>query len=71
MGAIQSAGGSRPGVRPALLDYLLMSKRMYVLGTDAPRWIRHDHPKLAAEALTSHALVKNLKRYAWASIISI
>jgi hypothetical protein len=38
---------------------------MYVLGTDAPLWTRHDYPQQTGEALTSHAFVKNLKRYAW------
>lgn len=51
-------------VKAALLDYLIEVKRLHVLKTDAPLWTRHDHPKFAGEALTSHAFVKNLKRYA-------
>jgi site-specific recombinase XerD len=51
-------------VRSALLDYLTAARRLHVLKTDAPLWTRHDHPKLAGEPLTSHAFVRNLKRYA-------
>jgi site-specific recombinase XerD len=51
-------------VRAALLDYLGSAKRMHALKTDSPLWTRHDHPKLAGEQLTSHAFVRNLKRYA-------
>lgn len=50
--------------KAALLDYLTAAKRLHVLKTDAPVWTRHDHPKLAGEPLTSHAFVRNLKRYA-------
>jgi integrase/recombinase XerC len=53
-----------PEVRTALLNYLTAAKRLHVLKTDAPLWTRHDHPKLAGEALTSHAFVRNLKLYA-------
>ena len=53
-----------PEVRAALLNYLTAAKRLHVLKTDAPLWTRHDHPKLAGEALTSHAFVRNLKLYA-------
>ncbi len=35
-----------------------------MLKADAPLWTRHDHPQAAGEALSSHAFVKNLKRYA-------
>ena len=51
-------------VRAALLDYLSAAKRLHVLKTDAPVWTRHDHPRLAGEALTSHAFARNLKLYA-------
>ena len=51
-------------VRVALLDYLSAAKRLYVLKTDAPLWTRHDNPRLAGDALTSHAFVRNLKLYA-------
>lgn len=54
-----------PEVRAALVDYLTEAKRLHVLKTAAPLWTRHDHPKFAGAALTSHAFVKNLKRYAW------
>lgn len=51
-------------VRAALLDYLSAAKRLHVLKTEAPLWTRHDNPRLAGEALTSHAFVRNLKLYA-------
>jgi site-specific recombinase XerD len=53
-----------PEVRAALLDYLTASKRLHVIGTDAPLWTRHNRSKPAGEALTSHAFVRNLKLYA-------
>jgi site-specific recombinase XerD len=55
---------SDPEVRAALLEYLSAAKRLHVLKTDAPLWTRHDSPRLAGEALTSHAFVRNLKLYA-------
>lgn len=51
-------------VSAALLEYLSAAKRLHVLKTDAPLWTRHDNPRLAGEALTSHAFVRNLKLYA-------
>jgi integrase/recombinase XerD len=51
----------------ALLDYLSAAKRLHVLKTEAPLWTRHDNPRLAGEALTSHAFVRNLKLYARAA----
>jgi integrase len=56
-----------PEVRAALLEYLSAANRLHVLKTDAPLWTRHDHPRLAGEALTSHAFVRNLKLYARAA----
>lgn len=56
-----------PEVRAALLGYLTAAKRLHVLKTDAPLWTRHDNPRLAGEALTSHAFVRNLKLYARAA----
>src|SRR5204863_5992804 len=50
--------------KAALLDYLAAAGRLHVLKTDAPVWTRHDNPKLAGEALTSHAFARNLKLYA-------
>jgi integrase/recombinase XerD len=35
-----------------------------VLKTDGPLWTRHDRAGRPGAALTSHAFVKNLKRYA-------
>ena len=46
------------------MDYLGFSKRLYILNTDRPLWIRHDHSALQSKQLTSHAFVKNLKKYA-------
>jgi integrase len=53
-----------PDTKAALVGYLTAANRLHVLKTDAPVWTRHDHPKLAGEALTSHAFVRNLKLYA-------
>ena len=53
-----------PETKAALVDYLTASGRLHVLKTDAPVWTRHDHPKLAGNALTSHAFARNLKLYA-------
>ncbi|HWT03727.1 MAG TPA: site-specific integrase [Pyrinomonadaceae bacterium] len=53
-----------PQVREALLDYLSAAGRMHALKTDAPLWTRHDRAGKPGEALTSHCLVKNLKKYA-------
>lgn len=53
-----------PQVKEALLDYLQASQRMHALKTDAPLWTRHDRAGQPGEALSSHCLVKNLKKYA-------
>ena len=53
-----------PETKAALVGYLTAANRLHVLKTDAPVWTRHDHPKLAGEALTSHAFARNLKIYA-------
>ena len=53
-----------PETKAALVGYLTAAQRLHVLKTDAPVWTRHDHRKLAGEALTSHAFVRNLKLYA-------
>lgn len=53
-----------PRVKEALLDYLNSSGRLHALKTDAPLWTRHDKAGKPGEALTSHCLVKNLKKYA-------
>lgn len=45
-------------------DYLTSSKRLHVLKTDGPMWTRHDNQKLAGDALTSRAFIRNLKWYA-------
>ncbi|HEX8474375.1 MAG TPA: site-specific integrase [Pyrinomonadaceae bacterium] len=53
-----------PLLTQAVIDYLTASGRMSVLTTDAPLWTRHDRAGRAGAALSSHAFVKNLKRYA-------
>ncbi|HUQ31530.1 MAG TPA: site-specific integrase [Pyrinomonadaceae bacterium] len=53
-----------PQVKEALLEYLTASGRMHALKTDAPLWTRHDRAGQPGEALSSHCLVKNLKKYA-------
>jgi integrase len=55
---------SDPLLREALLDYLSSSGRLTALKTDSPLWTRHDRAGRPGAALTSHAFVKNLKRYA-------
>lgn len=51
-------------VRVALLDYLQASGRDDVLKSERPLWTRHDRAGRPGAPLTSHAFVKNLKRYA-------
>lgn len=51
-------------VREALLAYLEASGRGDVLQTERPLWTRHDRAGKPGAPLTSHAFVKNLKRYA-------
>ncbi len=53
-----------PLLREALLDYLSSCGREGVLKTGGPLWTRHDRAGRPGAALTSHAFVKNLKRYA-------
>lgn len=53
-----------PLVREALVDYLSSAGRLAALKTDSPLWTRHDRAGRPGAALTSHAFVKNLKRYA-------
>jgi integrase/recombinase XerD len=53
-----------PLLKEALLDYLSTSGRLNALKTDSPLWTRHDRAGRPGAALTSHAFVKNLKRYA-------
>lgn len=56
-----------PRVTAALLDYLGASGRLPTMTPEAPVWISHDRRPNAGGALTSHGLVKNLKRYAAAA----
>jgi integrase len=53
-----------PLLRGALLGYLSSAGRLTALKTDSPLWTRHDRAGRPGAALTSHAFVKNLKRYA-------
>lgn len=53
-----------PLLREALFDYLSSSGRLSALKTDSPLWTRHDRAGSPGAALSSHAFVKNLKRYA-------
>jgi integrase/recombinase XerC len=53
-----------PLLREAMIDYLSSSGRLTALKTDSPLWTRHDRAGRPGAALTSHAFVKNLKRYA-------
>jgi integrase len=48
----------------ALFDYLEVSGRHDVLGSERPLWTRHDRAGRPGAPLTSHAFAKNLKRYA-------
>jgi site-specific recombinase XerD len=51
-------------VRTALFDYLGACGRLEVLKSERPLWTRHDRAGRPGAPLTSHAFVKNLKRYA-------
>ena len=53
-----------PVARVALFDYLNACGRRDVIGTERPLWTRHDRAGAPGAPLTSHAFVKNLKRYA-------
>lgn len=53
-----------PLLKEALLDYLSSAGRLNALKTDSPLWTRHDRAGKSGAALSSHAFVKNLKRYA-------
>jgi integrase len=53
-----------PLLKAALVDYLFSCDRAGVLKTDSPLWTRHDRAGRPGAALSSHAFVKNLKRYA-------
>jgi integrase len=53
-----------PQLKEALLNYLFSSNRVDALKSDLPLWTRHDRAGRSGAALSSHAFVKNLKRYA-------
>lgn len=48
----------------AIGDYLALSGRTNVLGSERPLWTRHDRAGRPGAPLTSHSFVKNVKRYA-------
>jgi integrase len=50
--------------RDALVEYLRASGRLGGMNADSPLWTRHDRAGNPGDPLTSHAFVKNLKRYA-------
>jgi integrase len=55
---------AEPTVRDALVDYLTASGRLDRMKAESPLWTRHDRAGNPGDPLTSHAFVKNLKRYA-------
>jgi len=56
---------NHPAVKDALLDYLEASGRLETMEADTPLWTAHDRSGLnTGKPLTSHAFVKNLKKYA-------
>lgn len=63
-GDYRSREVGEPQVKEALIDYLTASGRLHALRTDAPLWTRHDRAGKPGAALSSHCLVKNLKKYA-------
>jgi integrase len=58
-----------PDAIEAIEVYLTSSGRTNVLGSERPIWTRHDRAGWAGAPLTSHAFVKNLKKYAHAAKI--
>lgn len=58
---------AEPEVIEVIEDYLACSGRTNVIGSGRPLWTRHDRAGRAGAPLTSHAFVKNLKRYAQAA----
>lgn len=54
-----------PEAREALLTYLIVSDRLAGMQADTPLWTAHDRSGQSnGKPLTSHAFVKNLKKYA-------
>ena len=53
-----------PTIRAAMIDYLEASGRLEGMTEETPIWTRHDRAGKPGGALSSHAFVKNLKRYA-------
>jgi integrase len=53
-----------PAARDALVEYLRASGRLGEMNAESPLWTRHDRAGNPGDPLTSHAFVKNLKRYA-------
>lgn len=54
-----------PGAKNALFDYLKAAGRLEEMTPDTPLWTAHDRTgQHTGKALSSHAFVKNLKKYA-------
>ena len=53
-----------PTIRAAMIDYLEASGRLEGMTEETPIWTRHDRAGQPGGPLSSHAFVKNLKRYA-------
>jgi integrase len=53
-----------PAAREAMLNYLLVSGRSNVIGSERPLWTRHDRAGKPGAPLTSRAFAENLKLYA-------
>ncbi len=52
-----------PAIRDSMLRYLNASGRLENIKPEDPLWTRHDRAGTPGEQLSSHAFVKNLKRY--------
>ena len=54
-----------PALKDAIIDYLTFSNRLQDMQADTPLWTAHDRSGLnKGTQLSSHAFVKNLKKYA-------
>ena len=53
-----------PTIRAAMVDYLAAAGRLEGMTEETPIWTRHDRAGKPGGELSSHAFVKNLKRYA-------
>ena len=53
-----------PAIRDSMLQYLNASGRLKNIKPENPLWTRHDRAGNPGKQISSHAFVKNLKRYA-------